>query len=740
MTGLPVATPSAEPLAPVPAALAPYAHPDQVRTPWPVLLHAGGCTPLSDVLEQRVGAGVLADNLKRLERAVRREVPEGGTALAASAAIRDAGRRVHDELALAEAPAKQLRAAVDTLAAAMGADLLCPYGPDAALHLVLHAARDALVARRERLWAEVRDVLRGLRDLLDVERSYTASPTSDGLMGRYLDAGVMPGVVGDRRGTVAMPDERRKRIEGLVALLAGAAAADPIPVLTLVHGAHRPITWTGAAGVLLVPSQAPEVDAAAVFDREAGQVARVLDALRSARLELAGKYDAATHDALRQGFDWSAFTVDELLLLPPVVALLDDVRAVGEGMTGLSRLLASVRTVQVVVEVCPSRNPGAAGDPLSGYRVEPGMVALAHRQTFVQQSTPARPEHLYAGARRAFERGRPGVHLVAGGHDVPSPVGAWMRASAAVAARALPLFHYDPAAGETWAECMAVDDNPSPELDWPDQGDGDPFTFADFALLDPALQGHFRPATPAETRVASVSAWLQDLGASGTTPVVRAVGGGAYVPSAALLEACIDRRRTWRALRELGGVGNEHARRAAAAARAEAEAAAAATLEAARQEHAAELERVRRDTAGEAMRRLAASLLDTDLSAAAPVARATPRPTAPVAPAAAPAPAPAAAAAPAPTPAPAVEEEVADEAWVDSMLCTSCNDCTLINPLLFVYDDNKQVRIGDLSKGTYAQLVAAAEKCPARCIHPGAPSNPNEPGVAALVARAAPFR
>lgn len=47
--------------------------------------------------------------------------------------------------------------------------------------------------------------------------------------------------------------------------------------------------------------------------------------------------------------------------------------------------------------------------------------------------------------------------------------------------------------------------------------------------------------------------------------------------------------------------------------------------------------------------------------------------------------------------------------------------------------------MGDPSNGTYAQLVAAAELCPAKCIHPGMPLNPDEPGLDALIQRAAPF-
>ncbi|MCA9672926.1 MAG: ferredoxin, partial [Myxococcales bacterium] len=80
-----------------------------------------------------------------------------------------------------------------------------------------------------------------------------------------------------------------------------------------------------------------------------------------------------------------------------------------------------------------------------------------------------------------------------------------------------------------------------------------------------------------------------------------------------------------------------------------------------------------------------------------------------------------------------------DEPWVDSMLCTTCNDCTNLNPLLFAYNDNKQAFIKDPKAGTFAQLVTAAEACPARCIHPGKPLDADEPGLDELIERARPF-
>jgi ferredoxin len=92
-----------------------------------------------------------------------------------------------------------------------------------------------------------------------------------------------------------------------------------------------------------------------------------------------------------------------------------------------------------------------------------------------------------------------------------------------------------------------------------------------------------------------------------------------------------------------------------------------------------------------------------------------------------------------PEEAPEEEEGGFDEPWIDTVLCTSCNDCLKVNPLLFSYNEEKQASLGDITKGTYAQLVEAAELCPARCIHPGKPWNRDEPNLEELMRRAAPF-
>ncbi|HSM60348.1 MAG TPA: ferredoxin, partial [Longimicrobiales bacterium] len=85
------------------------------------------------------------------------------------------------------------------------------------------------------------------------------------------------------------------------------------------------------------------------------------------------------------------------------------------------------------------------------------------------------------------------------------------------------------------------------------------------------------------------------------------------------------------------------------------------------------------------------------------------------------------------------EESLRMEPWIETLRCTSCNECTNLNPRMFAYDDNKQAYIKDAHAGTFAQLVQAAERCPAGIIHPGDPLDEKEKDLQKWIKRAEPF-
>jgi pyruvate-ferredoxin/flavodoxin oxidoreductase len=76
---------------------------------------------------------------------------------------------------------------------------------------------------------------------------------------------------------------------------------------------------------------------------------------------------------------------------------------------------------------------------------------------------------------------------------------------------------------------------------------------------------------------------------------------------------------------------------------------------------------------------------------------------------------------------------------VETPECSACDECTTLAPGAFAYNDQRKAVVTNPKGASYADLVAAAEKCTAGCLHPGTPWNPAEPGLAALKVRAAKF-
>ncbi len=622
---------------------------------------------------------MLRDNLKRLEGHLL-DLLEAGTATGdAQEALRAAGAAMAEALAaesgLAEADRAALVADVERLAAALPpagdgpgsspARFLAPR-TGVSLDLLGHALLAGRRTTRESFLREARELVDKGRALIDADRRKRADGDAGrdgerergamGAMGkRFVDPSALASVLGERRGTTALAPARRERLEAAIEALAEVAdrlaeVADRLaaPRMRLIHDGSLP--WgerlLGAAesdNWVVVESSDPCAAAAEVFDREAEALAAALRGRERVRLETSGTYVAADHEPWLErlaGFDWRAFDAGEAALLEPTVALESAGELAERGMLSLSKLLRSSRPVQVLVALDPAMSPGVE-NPAAGYRFEPGYLGMSHREAFVQQSSEARPLHLMEGLVRAASSSRTSLHVVA---PWPGQVEAGLDpalvAGAAIDGRAHPLFRYDPETGPSWAHRLDFSGNPQPAADWPtdDGADESPFTFADFALLDPALRRHVTPIGPGaadDADLVPIAAWLAlpvDEAIHKIPTVlavpVTALGNGSKGPkggqtapaepvrlavSRPLAAACRDRLGFWRTLQELAGVNSEYVRRAAQATREEAEQAARAERERLEAAHAAELERVRERSAREAVDRLTAALLEVDL-------------------------------------------------------------------------------------------------------------------------------
>ena len=765
----------------LPALLNPYRDASAIRYQYPLyLIPPDGATgsalarPVSEYLSESLDAlgaedaRILKDNLPWLERYLRQTL-DGPDPVDAPGLFAEAAAALQKQLDLDQSSRDKLDADLEKLKGSIAADgQFIGYGPRVSLHLMVHAIRHRRNHRREQFRQQVDKHIQGLQSLLEIEKSKSADAnepasveSSVGPGSRHLDTSALSGMLERRvHGSVEMPVERRVRIE---LALQDLLDWEDDPVLVRFVGQLDDPWFSKQSSLELVDSNDPCKTASEVFDRYAAGFARLFAASRVAALEIDGAYNSGVHDSWFANFDWQAFSNDEMQLVTPVVALVSADYLAADGLSSLSRLLGSRLPVHVLSWVRAYDNPGAqpGEDPFDSYRFELAYFGVGHRQVVVAQTSAARHEDLLSGFLCALDSNRASLHLINRGTQTKTKkplLDAWFVASAALESRAHPFILVNPEAGDHAAERVSFGGNPQAANDWPVEkleyrsADGEvtemdlAFTFADYALLMPALHEHFRmvPAGYESTNLVPVDQYLglEEEHVDRSVPYIWGIDDQdvlvRLVVSRALVFACRDRLNYWRTLQELAGIHNFYVEEAIDRVCREQQAVVETEREQLLKAHEEQLENARSEAAGEVMGQLVDVLMGADLSAmvggGGQLASM---------PAAAPA-EPSAEAEPEAEAAAETEEEVEeelsfDEPWLDTDLCTTCDDCMGINKMMFVYNDNKQAIITDPKAGTFADLVAAAEICPAKCIHPGNPLDPNEAGLEELIARAEPF-
>ncbi|MEX2482042.1 MAG: 2-oxoacid:acceptor oxidoreductase family protein [Gammaproteobacteria bacterium] len=487
-----------------------------------------------------------------------------------------------------------------------------------------------------------------------------------------------------------------------------------------------------------------------VFEGHMAQMAAGFRAVREAELELAGDQACAADRAALEQFDWRAFSDEEYALCPPVVVAGGDGAMYDIGLQNLSRALISGKPLKVLVldtqvysntggQACTSgffaqvsdmAAFGAASQGKQENRKELGLIAIAHRNCYVMQSTIAHPSHMIEGFIEGLSARRPALFNCYTScqpeHGIADDAG-HTQARLAVESRAYPLFRYQPERGATVAECLDLSGNPAGDADWPSyvlhyRKHGRehelelPLTFADFAASEGRFRKHFRtvPEEAWHDDMLPLAAFLELDPTQRTDkyPYIWHVlpDGrlGRLLVSAALVESSVDRRDFWRLLRGL-----------------------AAPPAGAQIDRAALTDTIRR----ELVARLGESLLELTADSGDSVT------AAPAAPGAAPAPAQTVES---PQPADGSAESAAGDTgymapWIDSELCSACDECTQLNPALFTYNSAGKATIKDPTAGPYRDLVKAAERCKERIIHPGLPRDRSDPEIERWISRGSKY-
>jgi pyruvate-ferredoxin/flavodoxin oxidoreductase len=468
-----------------------------------------------------------------------------------------------------------------------------------------------------------------------------------------------------------------------------------------------------------------------VFEGHMAQMAADFRRVREAELELAGAGASAEDRAALEHFDWRQFSDQEYALCPPLVVVGGDGAMYDIGFQNLSRALMSGKPIKVLVldtqvysntggQACTSgffgqvsdmAAFGAASQGKQEVRKELGLLAIAHRTSYVMQGSIAHPSHLIEGFIEGLASRTPALFNCYSAcqpeHGISDDAG-HAQAKLAVESRAYPLFRYRPGRGATLDAGLDLGGNPAPDEDWPrytlrhrrhgvERELDLPLTFADFAATEGRFRKHFRTVPPEAWHdgMLPLAEYLELAPAAreGRYPYIWHLqpGGepGRLLVSPAMVASCEDRRDFWRLLRGLArpapsGVGGREA-----------------LVEEIRAELIAKL--------GQSLQQLAGG-------PAAPMPIATPI------------------VGTGPTPA-AAGSNAAMAPWIDSPLCSACGECVGVNPRIFGYNSAGKATIKDPRGGPYSDLVKAAERCKEGVIHPGLPLDPNEPDLKRWIAR-----
>jgi pyruvate-ferredoxin/flavodoxin oxidoreductase len=523
---------------------------------------------------------------------------------------------------------------------------------------------------------------------------------------------------------------------------------------------------------------APSV-AIGIFEGQMRKMADAFRAVREAEFEIEDAYDPAVHGPYFDAFDWREMTEAEFLLCPPIFAVGGDGAMLDIGFQNLSRLMASGKPLRVIVldtqvysntggQACTAGFTGQVSD-MAGYgaaqhgkeevRKELSLIAIAHRGSFVLQTSQASHSHLLSGVLRGLTSRHPAVFNIytpcPPEHGIPDQ-GASHAARLALESRAFPFLLYDPDGGPALADRLELQGNPALQDRWPvyelSYRDGGsektmtlPMTIADWAATETRFAKHFtktdRSSWGEEMVPFHEYLELAEEERSGKSPFVWTLDSEKRLDRLAvsdeMVELAEERLGLWSQLKEMAGV--EPSPRVRADVEAQIKREYEEREKGLRAEYEAKLSGQGADQAHAIVSRIASGLFGD----AAAVAPSQPPPAGGVAVASPQSAVSAAVAGEVLAQEPSVAEDeggFASDPYIDSALCNTCNECTNLNSRMFAYNANKQAELVDPRAGTYQELVRAAELCSSRLIHPGDPLDPNEPNLEEWVERAKPFK
>ena len=417
-------------------------------------------------------------------------------------------------------------------------------------------------AQREAFWADVRHTAARLREILLLDEAHAPGAVStesvSASLGSRVSSFFNPALLAKALQRPANPlkrmdAERRSRCETTLAMLnEGIHDAANQPAFWLFHSGIFGTT-TPPVDVIFFQGEARfAVDSFAAAlqfcDSRLDRLTHLLRAMRVARLEIDSAFDPDVHEEMLARFDWQSASAAELNAMPPVVVIETSDYFGQASLSSFGKLLRSGRPVQVLI-----LHSGVNAEDLNEFTPDFGYLSIAHRESFVLQSSLAKPSHLLPGLAAMAKTLRPAVAVVSVPKREDEKGETWLEECLLVRTRTVPLYVYDPDSGPRWADRFRLS---------AEETDGG-LTSVHAAAVSNRLGRHFRLITPAEWNSDQMELPEYLEAYAGRPPLAipyiwvadGAQGQQRAVVSRDLVNFCVDRRRAWALFEELAEVG-----------------------------------------------------------------------------------------------------------------------------------------------------------------------------------------
>jgi len=630
--------------------------------------------------------------------------------------------------------------------------VLLPYTNNTSFQ-VLDAAMFATLKRsRIQLTQNLNSLRNQLSDLLRVEEEKNPKKGRTGLSNSIVNFDEVS-LMTPSSGSVCMEPERIQRITTVIDQLEGAEALlkqGSFLFIDEILYKNKNIDWENLFEnntIEIYNKGAACASLSTIFNDHIAAWTKLFVAARVGALEVDNAYQADVHNDFFAHFSFENFSTAELINCPHFVMIADDVQLFETELSQLSAMLSN----NIPAKVVAVKRNNFGGTDLHT-QTELGALMLSHKNIYVAQSTSITPKYLFNNFVDGLNSFSPAFFNVLN-VDKQRHQNPYLWTSAAVESRDFPSFTYKGTLGASWGSRFEVDHNPQADLQYPvhelmivnakdeEEKINLSFSFADFVALSADNHHYFMQvdSTVWNENLIPLTEYIANNAEDNIAkiPYIWMVDSSNELQKVAvswdIVLATQERLDFWRFLQENSGINNYHVARAVENAKAQMQEQFNKDIQQLESLHKTEIQSIRDEESEKVMENLTSVLLNIDttnlaatsataLGTVTSIASATETTENIV------------------EEAPEEEESIlSNDPYIDTPLCTSCNECINMNGQLFNYNGDKMAFIADAKAGSFKELVEAAELCPVEIIHPGSPLNPDEADLDDLIDRAAKF-